>query len=154
NSRTRMGLQIDTRTATEYGLVRTFGQVDLNFNNFGTANSAVLGAGPAAPSGLNTSLLDGAGGGYVGVEYLFIQFAGFTFGKSSSAYAPPWHGFLGNTTSYLLGGHDSISGVNNIQYTAQFGNGVSASIGLDDPSAYNRVSVLNLSVAGSATAAG
>jgi len=32
-------------------------------------------------------LLDTAGGGYVAVEYLFIQFAGFTFGKSSSAYS-------------------------------------------------------------------
>jgi hypothetical protein len=30
----------------------------------------------AAPTGLNSSLLDNAGGGYVGVEYLFIQFAG------------------------------------------------------------------------------
>jgi hypothetical protein len=44
--------------------------------------------------------------------------------------------------------------VNNIQYTAQFGNGVSGSIGLDDPSVYNRTSVLNLSVAGNSIGAG
>jgi hypothetical protein len=85
---------------------------------------------------------------------LFIQFAGFTFGKSSSAYSTPWNGFPGNTSSYLIGGNDTVTGVNNIQYTAQFGNGVSASIGLDDPSVYNRTSVLNLAVAGSATGAG
>jgi hypothetical protein len=31
--------------------------------------------------------------------------------------------------------------VNNIQYTAQFGNGVSGTIGLDDPTVFNRTSV-------------
>ena len=30
-----MALQIDTRTATEYGVVRTFGQGNFQFNNFG-----------------------------------------------------------------------------------------------------------------------
>jgi hypothetical protein len=86
---------------------------------------------------------------------VFIQFAGFTFGKSASAYATPWHGYPGNNNSYLLGGHDTVTGVNNIQYTAQFGNGVSGTIGLDDPVAFNRTSLLNLAPAsGSATGAG
>ena len=78
---------------------------------------------------------------------VFIQFAGFTFGKSASAYATPWHGYPGNNNSYLMGGHDTVTGVNNIQYTAQFGNGVSGTIGLDDPTVFNRTSVLNLGVA-------
>ena len=34
-SRSRMALTVDTRTATEYGVVRTFGQGDFQFNNFG-----------------------------------------------------------------------------------------------------------------------
>src|SRR5206468_12567236 len=51
-------------------------------------------------------------------------------------------------TSFLLGGHDTITGVNNIQYTAQFGNGVSASIGLDEPTVFNRTSVYNLGATG------
>ncbi len=146
NSRSRLALTIDTRTATEYGVVRTFGQSDWNFNNYGTANNGVLSAAPTAPAGLNASLLDSVGGGYVGVEYVFIQFAGFTFGKSSSAYATPWNGYPGNNTSFLIGGNDSVTGVNNIQYTAQFGNGVSGSIGLDDPSVFNRTSIFNLSI--------
>ena len=90
------------------------------------------------------SLLYSAGGGYVAVEMVFIQFAGFTFGKSASAYATPWNGYPGNNSSFLLGGHDTVTGVNNIQYTAQFGNGVSATIGLDDPTVFNRTSVANL----------
>jgi hypothetical protein len=150
-SRSRMALTVDTRTATEYGVVRTFGQGDFQFDNFGngTKNPAVL----TAP-GVNSSLLSGAGGGYVAVEMVFIQFAGFTFGKSASAYATPWHGYPGNNNSYLMGGHDTVTGVNNIQYTAQFGNGVSATVGLDDPQVFNRTAVLNLGVAASAIGAG
>jgi len=45
-----------------------------------------------------------------------------------------------------MGGHDTVTGVNNIQYTAQFGNGVSGAIGLDDPTVFNRTVVGNLSV--------
>src|ERR1700761_6038245 len=154
-ARSRFALQVDTRTATEYGVVRTFGQADFQFNNYGTSNSASSTfSATTLPNGLSGTVLDNTGGGYTAVEYLFIQFAGFTFGKSSSAYSTPWNGYPANTSSYLIGGNDTVTGVNNIQYTAQFGNGVSASIGLDDPSVYNRTSVLNLSVAGSSTGAG
>ncbi|UPK01654.1 porin [Bradyrhizobium sp. 170] len=140
-SRSRMALTVDTRTATEYGVVRTFGQGDFQFDNFGngTKNPSVLTA-----AGVNSSLLSGAGGGYVAVEMVFIQFAGFTFGKSASAYATPWNGYPGNNNSFLMGGPDYVTGVNNIQYTAQFGNGVSATIGLDDPQVFNRTSLYNL----------
>src|SRR5262249_36483540 len=154
NSPSRMALTVDTRTPTQYGVVRTFAPGDFQFNNYGTSNNAVLGATTTIPAGLSGTALDGVGGGYVAVEYVFIQFAGFTFGKSSSAYATPWNGYPGNNSSYLLGGHDTVTGVNNIQYTAQFGNGVSASIGLDDPSRFNPTSLLNRSGAGSATGAG
>jgi hypothetical protein len=151
NSRSRMALTVDTRTATEYGVVRTFAQGDFQFNNFGSSNPSTVGATPTTLGGLSGTALDGVGGGYVAVEYVFIQFAGFTFGKSSSAYATPWNGYPGNNTSYLIGGEDSVTGVNNIQYTAQFGNGVSASIGLDDPTVFNRASVGNLGLGVTAT---
>ena len=51
-----------------------------------------------------------------------------------------------------MGGADYVTGVNNIQYTAQFGNGVSGTIGLDDPTVFNRTSVLNLGVAATSQA--
>jgi hypothetical protein len=127
-ARSRMALSVDTRTATEYGVVRTFGQADFQFNNIGTANPSAT----AAP--------------VLTVEYIFIQFAGFTFGKSASAYATPWQGFPGNINASLLGGQNTDTGNNNIQYTAQFGNGVSASIGLDDPIFWARTSVYNLGI--------
>jgi hypothetical protein len=149
--RSRMALTVDTRTATEYGVVRTFGQGDFQFQNFGSTNpGTALNTGTA----YNSALLSTAGGGYVAVEYLFIQVAGFTFGKSSSAYSTPWNGFPGNINSSLLGGNNTDTGVNNIQYTAQFGNGVSASIGLDDPTVWNRTAVYNLSQPGAIGANG
>jgi hypothetical protein len=143
-TRARNAFTIDTRTATEYGVVRTFVQADFQFDT--------LGNGSENPNtvqtnlGNNGNLLNSAGGGYTAVEFVFLQFAGFTFGKSASAYATPWHGYPGNNSSSLIGGHDTVTGVNNIQYTAQFGNGVSGTIGLDDPTVFNRTAIYNLSI--------
>lgn len=148
-TRSRGSLTVDTRTATEYGLVRTFFQGDFTFGTFnggaGT-NPAVVAANAG---GANVGgLLDTAGSnGWAGLEYAIIQFAGFTFGKSASAYATPWHGYPGNTTSFLLGGEDSVSGVPNIQYTADFGGGLSASIGLDEARVFDRTSLSNVTLA-------
>src|SRR4030081_1988780 len=152
-SRSRMALTIDTRTATEYGVVRTFGQADFQFSTLGGSTTNPNSVNQTAPVG-GVQLLDTPGGGYVAVEYLFIQFAGFTFGKSSSAYSTPWNGFPGNINSSLLGGNNTDTGVNNIQYTAQFGNGVSGSIGLDDPTVWNRTAVYNLGIPGAIGANG
>jgi hypothetical protein len=150
DSRSRMALTVDTRTATEYGVVRTFGQGDFQFSTLGNNTLNPASVNQTSPVG-GANLLDTPGGGYVAVEYVFLQFAGFTFGKSSSAFATPWNGYPGNNTSFLLGGHDTVTGVNNIQYTAQFGNGVSGTIGLDDPTVFNRTTVANLSLPLTAT---
>ena len=144
SARSRMQLSVDTRTATEYGLVRTFGAGNFQFSTQGnnTVNPNVFTGSPS--TGTTTGLLNNPGEGYVSIDMVFLQFAGFTFGKSASAYASPWHGYPGNNTSFLLGGHDTVTGTNNIQYTARFGNGVSAAIGLDDPTVFNRTYVYNL----------
>ena len=144
NDLARMAVTVDTRTATEYGVVRTFGQFDVTMAN---STSSSIGT----QSTTNTLAFNAqgtpqyVGGGATTAEFLFIQFAGFTFGKSASAYSTPWHGFPGNNTAYLPGGYDTVTGVNNVQYQAQFGNGVSATIGIDDSSSsgYNRTQIFN-----------
>src|SRR3979409_1857948 len=100
SARSRLAFTVDTRTATEYGVVRTFGQADFQFDTLGgaTFNPNNL----ATNLGNNGNLLNSAGGGYTAVEMGFIQFAGFTFGRSASAYASPWHGYPGNNSSNLL----------------------------------------------------
>src|SRR5438552_1148040 len=88
SARSRMALAIDTRTQTEYGVVRTFGQANMQFNTLGTNTYNPSSINTSLPVG-NANLLDTPGGGSVGMGYLFIQFAGFTFGKSASAYSTP-----------------------------------------------------------------
>jgi hypothetical protein len=145
NDRSRLALTVDTRTTTEYGLVRTFGQADFQFSTFGATSSLEI-ANYVLPAGTNGQVNnDTAGNGYTAVELVFIQFAGFTFGKSASSFNTPWHGFPGNNSSFLIGGFESAVGINNIQYTWEFGNGVSATIGVDDSSAnnFNRAQIIN-----------
>ena len=150
-SRSRLAVTFDTRTATEYGVVRTFGQADFQFTTQANNNTNPANFTGSPTTGTVSNLLNQPGDGYTAVAFVFIQFAGFTFGKSASAYATPWHGYPGNNTSFLLGGHDTVTGVNNIQYTAQFGNVVSGTIGLDDPTVFNRTSVANLTLGMGAT---
>jgi hypothetical protein len=152
SSRSRLAFTVDTRTSTEYGAVRTFMQANWQFTTLG--NNTFNPNNLNTMLGNNAQLLETPGGGYVAVESIFVQFAGFTFGKSASAYATPWQAFPGNISSFLIGGHDTQTGVNNIQYTRQFDNGVSASIGLDDPVVWNRTAVYNLAYGLNATGTG
>jgi hypothetical protein len=131
-SRARIMMHIDTRTETEYGVVRTFAGFGPQFSTGGVANQA-------AP--------DTQGNGGLRVEAAFVQFAGFTIGRSYSAYALPWNGIPGNISTALRGGPSYDAGVNNIQYTRQFANGLSASVGLDQQEQINRVGVINTGVA-------
>ncbi|MBY0382263.1 MAG: porin [Xanthobacteraceae bacterium] len=128
-SRSRILLNVDTRTATEYGVVRTFAAF-----------------GPQFSQGTDTQ----ANGG-LRVEAAFVQFAGFTFGRSASAYAFPWNGAPANINSGLFGGPNYDAGVNNIQYTWQFGNGVSASLGVDAQEQANRTQIVNYAAGITAT---
>jgi len=124
-ARARQDINIDTRTATEYGVVRTF--FDATFN-WTTGTDAIAG-----------------GGSSIGVYYAFIQFAGFTMGKAVSQYSTPWTGYPGNNSSFLIGGQDDVTGINQLAYTASFGNGVTGSISLEDQSAYDQGGLYNVS---------
>ncbi|MBN9039783.1 MAG: porin [Rhizobiales bacterium 62-47] len=119
--RARQDINIDTRTATEYGVVRTYFDATFNW----------------------TTGTDAIAAGNLGVYYAFIQFAGFTMGKAVSQFSSPWTGYPGNNTSFLLGGEDDVTGIQQLAYTAQFGNGVSASISLEDASAYRQSALYN-----------
>lgn len=125
-SRARIMMNIDTRTESEFGVVRTFAAFGPQFT-FGTTAT-----GP-----------DTQANGGLRVEAAFVQFAGFTFGRSASAYALPWNGLPANVTAALVGGPTFDAGVNNIQYTWQLGNGLTTSIGLDQQEQANRVGVIN-----------
>jgi hypothetical protein len=82
------------------------------------------------------------------VYYAFIQFAGFTMGKAASEFSAPWQNYPGNNFDGLVGGGGTVTGVNQFTYTAQFGNGISASLSAQDQVAYYQAGVLNISAGG------
>jgi hypothetical protein len=122
-TRERLNLTEDTRTATEYGVLRTYANVQFDFLQ-----------------GRET-----IAGGYVEVDYAFIQFAGFTLGKAVSQFDPQWTLARPNISSGLFQGSNNATGIAQIAYTASFGNGVSGTISLEDGQPYRTAGVYNTS---------
>ncbi|MGJ4946882.1 porin [Bradyrhizobium sp. HKCCYLS20291] len=139
-TRSRADLTIDTRTATEYGVVRTFFEGAFQFTG-----GTVTGSNPSTFTG------DAIGGGTLGVFNAFIQFAGFTMGRALSQFDAPWANYPGNTFDGLPGGGGTITGVNQFTYTADFGSGITAAISAQDPTLYSQSNIFNT---GGQTAAG
>ena len=151
STRSRQELIVDTRTGTEYGVVRTFFEATFSWTSGSYAGTGAGGTfySAAAPVGNNS---DGRiAGGAVGVFQAFIQFAGFTMGKSISAFDAPWVSYPANNFDGLVGGSGTTTGVNQLTYKVQFGNGVSATLSAQDPVSYMQAGLLNLT---GATAAG
>jgi hypothetical protein len=151
-TRSREDLNIDTRTATEYGVVRTFFDSTFswttdNYSGSGTTPGATVysqlgSTGVSAPNNANAGAI---AGGTVGVYYAFIQFAGFTMGKAVSQFDTPWQNYPGNNFDGLVGGGGTVTGVNQFSYTADFGNGVSGTLSAQDPTAYYQSNLYNVS---------
>ena len=106
NWRTRGILTLDARSQTEYGTLRSY----------------IAGGFQA----------DNNARGNIYAPRAFIQLAGFTVGLASSFfdfYATPWYS---NTTNIL--GSDTGGGGDMVwAYTAQFGNGFSATLSAEEP---------------------
>ncbi|SEC98730.1 porin [Bradyrhizobium erythrophlei] len=149
--RSRGDLTIDTRTATEYGAVRTYFDTTFNWTT-DTYASAGTGAtvyspiaGVQAPNNANSGAV---AGGTLGFNYAFIQFAGFTIGRAVSQFSVPWTNYPANSFDGLVGGGGAVTGVNQFTYTAQFGNDVSLSLSAQDQAALYQAGVNNLSAGG------
>jgi hypothetical protein len=103
--RTRGYITADARNQTEFGTVRSYIAVGLSTNSVGSDNSS----------------------NQFSANRAFIQWAGFTFGTAQSFYD-----FYSNSaTSYwgtMLSSDTGDTGWQVAAYTAQFGNGLSATI--------------------------
>jgi len=144
--RSRSDVDIDTRTATEYGVVRTFFDATFNW----TSDSYTANGGSSIYSAIGTSPgpLNAGGGnvayGAVGVYYAFIQFAGFTMGHAVSQFSAPWIAYPGNNFDGLVGGGGTITGVNQFTYTANLGTGLTLALSAQDQTAYYQAGVFNM----------
>jgi len=108
--RTRTGITVDLRTQTEYGTLRSY-----------------------LEGGFQTSTFNGAApnNDVVYFDRGFIQFAGLTAGRIRSYFdinslAPYGYAFQ------KINGDSGALGLWGIAYTAQFGNGVSATLSFED----------------------
>ncbi|TFV36602.1 porin [Bradyrhizobium niftali] len=146
-TRARQDLQIDTRTATEYGVVRTFAELVYTWTSgtyTGVGTTGVNGA-----TTYSTSTASQIAGGSLGVYYAFIQFSGFTFGKAESQFRTPWAQYPANIVELPGGG--GWDPVNQVTYTADFGQGITASVSAQDQVQNYTTNIWNVSAA---TAAG
>lgn len=145
-TRSRLGLYFDTRTATEYGTVRTYW-----YGAFSYTGGVYSGAGTTA---LNGATSGPSGGTTLSVFDAFVQFAGFTFGKALSQFSTPWAQYPAN--NFELPGGGGWDRVNQITYTADFGQGITASVSAQDQFVHDTTNIWNVSgatVAGLATGA-
>ena len=111
----RFRMTADVRTQTEYGTLRSYFAFGVNALNVGgTSGGAVA-----------TTL---------SMERAFIQFAGFTIGRSDTFFAF-YNGAAYGLVPMFLDGSSGPAGHNVFAYTWQFGNGLSASLSLEDSGA-------------------
>jgi hypothetical protein len=112
-TRHRANLAIDTRTQTAYGTLRTLMNLNVE-NNIGTDSAAVSRA--------------------------FIQWGGFTIGRTASF--TDHEGSLGDSGmrslyTGLVDATTGAAGINQIAYTWQLGNGITLNIGADEARSRN-----------------
>jgi hypothetical protein len=113
NYRVRGAISWDVRQQTEYGTLRTY-------IRFGAENTTPNNTGAATTF---NPFWDRA----------FIQFAGFTVGRSQSFFDLFTYGGGMSYHNVRTSGDTGASGENMWAYTAQFGNGFSATLSLEDP---------------------
>lgn len=111
-TRSRVYTNVDTRTSTAFGTLRTFSVVRVQVDTpVGTAGSS----------------------GALAVNAAMVQWAGFTIGRASTSYFDnPWAYAKNWGVNGWFGNPDTAGGRFVAAYTHQFGNGVSATIALED----------------------
>jgi hypothetical protein len=130
-NRSRGLFSFDVRSQTEYGTLRSFVRSGWQW----TTNTDSIGGSSTA----------------VYTDRIFIQFAGFTFGKTQSFFDVPDISDFTYQTEFsrnVTGGH----GVPVFAYTAMLGNGVTATLSLEEYSS-RRTAVVDLSTAAQRAAA-
>jgi hypothetical protein len=110
-NRTRGLLSFDVRSQTEYGTLRSYLRAAWQW----TSNTDSIGGSSTA----------------VYLDRVFIQFAGFTFGKTQSFFDVPDIADMTYQTEYARN-NTGGSGTPVLAYTAMLGNGATATLSIED----------------------
>jgi hypothetical protein len=152
-------LILDARTATDWGLLRAFARIDISRAS-GNAPLGTFGSGSSARSGIKFGYLGGGAftGGFpafagidtagsrlqtgVNVNAAFVQWGGLTAGRLQSFFdfyydRDAWFGI---TDSNIL--------TQALAYTYSFGNGLTATLSIEDPKERQRYPIAGLAPVG------
>ena len=128
NYRVRIATSWDIRQQTQYGTLRTY-------IRFGVANQTPTNTG----GGTSPSTF---------WDRAFMQFAGFTLGRAQSFFDLVSYGGAYSYHNVRVNGDTGASGQNLWAYTAQFGNGYSGSLSLEDPATRKGGGTVDVAAAG------
>ncbi len=113
-------VELDARTQTAFGTARTFIGLRVAYGSGLYANG----------DNYTTNTFVSQGAASVTLENAIIQFAGFTFGHTPGDV----YSYLPSEYYNVLESYGSPAGFNLLAYTATFGGGFSATIGIEDRS--------------------
>lgn len=122
STRTRLLLNFDARSNTEYGLLRAYGEFLIQRGPGNNVLPSIQATGAGSTGQASAAYMSRA----------FIQFAGFTFGNSASFFNF-YQGDVQFVASSGAAMDPSRNSSNLIAYTASFGSGFSATISVEDP---------------------
>ena len=120
-------LNIDARTSTPYGTLRTFVRFDIASRTGGylKSGSQERYANAFFGSGADTN---NQAQKFVDVDKAFVQFAGITAGRTQSMFD-----FYAHDLEIIANLQVSDTNTNLLAYTATFGGGFSATVSMEDP---------------------
>jgi hypothetical protein len=135
-------VELDTRTGTDWGTLRSFLRVDAYY---GSGSNAATGANSSLSNTFNTTAGSSAPRETTILNRAFIQFAGLTAGRAQSAFD-----FYADAYNYVpLRGSNATVAL--LSYTASFGSGFSATLSAEDQS--SRRTYMGSTIAGGYNAA-
>jgi len=125
--RSRFLWSFDTRQQSEYGLIRTYARTGIQWS---TGDSVNAGSGAVAY-----------------IDRAFLQFGGLTAGRAVSffdVYSFSLHSFQSN----IIGSDSGGTGINLFAYTADLGNGLSATMSAEDHTSRSKPIVNTIGTSG------
>ncbi|CAN7477513.1 porin [Bosea sp. LjRoot237] len=131
-TRSRGRLNVDARTATAYGTLRTFFRYELTVSS-GFYNSTAAGGnqGIVSPGNPRPTATPGAGSLFANATQSNLDLAFVQFGPITAGRAQSFFDFYANDLTYTTV-RTADSRLNLLAYTATFGSGFSATISLED----------------------
>jgi hypothetical protein len=130
-TRARGVLTMDVREQTSYGTLRAYIAAGWNYTSNDSPTLSLPGTQVAVTGGAAAAAQAGAGNSNAYLLRAFIQLGGFTFGKTASFYDFFNTSKYTYQTNFIYQDYAGV-GVNTYGYTQQLGNGIAATVAVQD----------------------